>query len=180
MGRSGLERLEDVIFGLVELAGQLGHRGRTAETMHQLGFGSADFEVQLLDSTRRTRRPSPITEVALELALDGSSGVGREQDAPVGIEPVDRSQNCEEPHLLEVFAGHTAALVALGQERRDASVLLGQLVAQLPTAGSPAFDELLEERIDSSGGRQRCGHGHRSPASASNQKTRPLSTIETS
>ena len=84
--------------------GQLERRRGTAELGIQRTRVGIDAELEVLDRPWHVDRPAVVAEVALDLADDGRHGERREREPTIGIEPVDRLQQAEGRHLLQVVA----------------------------------------------------------------------------
>ena len=91
VGLAGFDGLEHLV---------LGDAGRGRRSRRWSASGPArgtrssttrvEPEVQLLHPAGHPHRPALVAEVALELADDGRGGEGRELEAPLGVEAVDR------------------------------------------------------------------------------------------
>jgi hypothetical protein len=81
--------------------------------------------------------------VAFQLALDRSSGVGRERHAALRIEAVDGLDQTDHRDLAKVVVV-AAAGVPSGDVGGQSHVHLDQLVAQLARSRSPVLDEAFD------------------------------------
>ncbi len=93
--------------------------------------------------------PGVVPEIALELAVDGRHGVRQEGVAAAGVEAVDRLDQAEARHLVEVLAALGRAAVAPGdpaghgQEGDDRRLAQPVALGTLGAAGHPVHEVLL-------------------------------------
>ena len=83
--------------------------------------------VQLLQRARHADGPALVAEVALDLADHVGRGVGGERHLAVQLEAVDRLDQADRAHLLDVLQRLAAAGVAAGQRAHERQVALDQL-----------------------------------------------------
>src|SRR5947209_16995443 len=102
--------------------------------------------MELLRATGHAHRPRSVAKVALQLALDRRGGERRELEVALGIEALDGLQHAELRDLEQVVERLAAVREAAREMRRERSVRLDELVAELAVAGVPVLDELLEQR----------------------------------
>src|SRR5438128_10233748 len=93
--------------------------------------GAVDGQVQLLQSPRHLDRPALVAEMPLYLADDRGRGVGREFDAALDVEAVDRFDESDGADLDEVVdrfdaGGEPDGKIAGQIEERD-----GELDAEI-------------------------------------------------
>ena len=130
------DRLGDLLLGQLELAGDVGGRGRALQKAAELVGGALYEQEALLQAARHVHGPAGVAEVPAQLAEDGGDGERAEGQTPVGVEPLERVEQADvadldqvvEPVLAGVVAGGEAAdepLVALDER------LLGGRVAGL-------------------------------------------------
>ena len=86
--------------------------------------------VQLLERARHADRPALVAEVALDLADDVRRGVGGERDLALELEAVDRLDQADRAHLLDVLERLAAAGVAARERAHQRQVALDQLLAR--------------------------------------------------
>ena len=87
------------------------------------------FIEELLEVARGAHGPALVAEVALELAQDRRRRKGRERDAAIGIEAVDRLQQPERRDLDEILGLRVVMPVALGEVPGERQELGRQRVA---------------------------------------------------
>ncbi|GAB3223504.1 hypothetical protein GCM10027447_11300 [Glycomyces halotolerans] len=75
VGLAGLIALLDLPFGDVEVVGQFGGRGGTAEALSEFAVGLVERQPQLLEPARDAHRPAGVAEMASDLAHDRRNGV---------------------------------------------------------------------------------------------------------
>ena len=110
--------------------GQLGNRRGAAELDRQLLDQLRELDVQLLEPAGHAHRPALVAEVALDLADDVRRRVGRELDAAVEVEAVDRLDQPDGADLDEIVELLAAVRVATGERADERHVLLDQLLAR--------------------------------------------------
>src|SRR5204863_9747009 len=88
----------------------------------------------VLDRPGNPHRPSVVAEVALELAEDAGDGEGGEADTALGVEAVDRVDQPDARHLLEVLQRDRLAAVAVGEPTGQRQEALDQLSSGRPVA----------------------------------------------
>src|SRR3954468_15831756 len=130
----GLERLEHLLLLGPGRLGELADRRRTAQLHGELLHEPGELHVQLLQPARHAHRPALVAEVALDLADDVRRRVGRQLDAPVEVEAVDRLDQADGADLDEILELLAAVRVAPGERAHERHVLLDQLLARLEVA----------------------------------------------
>src|SRR5205807_1623865 len=128
---SRLERLEYVFLGRARRLGELGDRRRPAELNRQLLHQARQLHVQLLQAARHAHRPTLVTKVALDLADDVRSRIGRQLDASLQVEAVNRLDQPDGADLDEIFELLTAVRVPPSERAHERHVLLDQLLARV-------------------------------------------------
>ena len=106
------QRLDHVLGALLEVVGDLGRLGGTAESVGQLALGGVDARLELLDPPRRPDHPAVVTEVLAQLAADGGDGVGEEVVAAADVVPSCGLGQCQRSHLAQVVERDAAGAVA--------------------------------------------------------------------
>jgi hypothetical protein len=134
VGPSALERLQHLFLLHVCRLRQLGDRRRALELHGQLLDQSRELHIQLLEAARDPHRPAAVAEVALDLADDVRSRVGRQLDATVEVEPVDRLDQSDRTDLDQVVELLAAIRVAPCQRSHQRHVPLDQLLARCDVA----------------------------------------------
>ena len=128
-GAVGLARLEHILGIDAGVLGDLGCGGRGAGRPGELLTHPLDAHGELLEVARHAQRPAVVAEVALDRADDARYRVGREGGLAAGVEAVDRLDEREACHLLEVLERLGAASVTAGQAAREREVAFDQQVA---------------------------------------------------
>src|SRR5215210_1892362 len=126
---TALERLEHLFVGDARGLGELGDRRRAAVLHGELLDQPRELDVQLLQAARHAYRPAAVAEMALDLADDVRRRIGRELDAAVDVETVDRLDQADRADLDEVLELLAAIGVAAGEGAHERHVLLDQLRA---------------------------------------------------
>ena len=103
VGAPGFERLDHLLLAHPGSRGQLGDRRRAPVAGRQIVEQPREQLVELLQPTGDGDRPDPVAKVALELSDDRREDVGDEVDLPLEVEAVDRLDEPEGGHLLQVF-----------------------------------------------------------------------------
>jgi len=132
--RDGLVRDGDEGFGNLLLPdsgfpGQLRDRRGPFELGLQLGGACSERDVQLLEPARNPDRRCSISEMPLDLADDVRNCVGRQIDAAVELEPVDRVDQSDRADLYKIVVLLTPACKAPGKLADKREVLVDQLLA---------------------------------------------------
>ena len=134
VGAPRLERLEHRLLldagGFRQLGDRRGASVLDGEILDQL----RELHVQLLEAPRDAYRPALVAEVALDLADDVRGRVGRQLDAAVEVEAVDRLDQPDTADLDEIVELLAAVAVAPGQRADEREVLLDQLLARTQVA----------------------------------------------
>jgi hypothetical protein len=111
-----------------------------------------DLRPQLLQPARNPDVPTLVAEMAAQLTEDGGHGIPGEAAAPRGIEAVDRLDQADGGHLVQVLVGLAAALEPPGGVLGHRQMEPDQL---LPGPGPPLrigrAGELLEQLVGSVG-----------------------------
>src|SRR4051812_34803992 len=129
-----LERLEHLfLLGAGRLC-ELTDRRRASELDRELLDEARQLHVQLLEPARHPHRPALVAEVPLDLADDVRRRVGRQLDAAVEVEAVDRLDQADGADLDEILELLAAVRVAPGERAHERHVLLDQLLARLEVA----------------------------------------------
>ena len=103
--------------------------------------------MELLGTTRHFQRPRRVPEMPLDLALDRASGERRERHAERGIEPIDRFDEREHRHLLDVVVASGTRVEALRDVDGEAHVLFDDLVAEpAATSARESLEQLRRVR----------------------------------
>lgn len=97
----------------------------------ELRRGRRESQAQFLQTPRHPHRPALVTEVALDLAHDRGSRVGRELHPAVRVETVDRLDQADGGDLGEVVQRLAAVAEAAREVLDERQVHADQLVAQL-------------------------------------------------
>ena len=130
----GLQRLEHFLLLDAGRLRKLGDRRRAPELHGQRFDEARELHVQFLEPARHAHRPALVAEVALDLADDVRRRVGRQLDAAVEVEAVDRLDQADRPDLDEILELLAAIGVAAGERAHQRHVLLDQLLARLEVA----------------------------------------------
>ena len=101
-------------------------------------------EAQLLHAARDVQRPGAVAEVPLDLADDRRHRVGRELDAALGVEALDREQQADRADLDEVLERLPAARVARGEAAHERQVALDDAVAGARVAGAVGLQQVVQ------------------------------------
>src|SRR5262249_28790854 len=125
---SALERLEHLLLLHPGFLGDLGDRGRAAELHGQLLDEAGQLDGELLEPARHAHRPALVAGVPRDPAYDVRRRVGRQLDAAVEVEAVDRLDQADGADLDEVVELLAAVGVAPGERADERHVLLDQLV----------------------------------------------------
>ena len=131
---AGLECLEHLLLLHACSLRELGDRWRTCELDGQLLDELRQLNVELLEPARDAHRPALVAEVALDLADDVRRRVGRELDAAVDVEPVDRLDQPDRADLDEVIELLAAIGIPSRERAHERHVPLDQLFARLQVA----------------------------------------------
>src|SRR3989440_8981426 len=134
VGPAALERLEHLFLAHLGALRELRDRRRAAELDRQLLEQPRELDVQLLEAARHAHRPASVAEVTLDLADDVRRRVGRELDAAVDVEAVDRIDQPDGPDLDEVLELLAAIAVPTRERAHQRHVLLDQLLARREVA----------------------------------------------
>ena len=110
-----LLRLENLVFAGAGGARPAPLRSGCAQRYGEFVAGAVDREIELLQAARNLDRPAFIAKVALDLADDRRRRVGRELDAALEIETVDRLEQPDGSDLHEVVE----RLPAIGKSHRE-------------------------------------------------------------
>ena len=132
VGVRGLERLEHLLAGALQVLGELAGGGGAVELLGQVRHRRPDGQAQVLEPAGHARRPRLVAEVAADLAGDGGDRVGQEVRAALRGEPVDGVDQADGGDLLEVLL----RLAALGEAARD-----------VPRQRQVALDEAVAQRL---------------------------------
>ena len=127
---AGLERLQHELLLDARRLGELGDRRRPAELDGLVLDDLRELDVELLEPARDAHRPALVAEVALDLADDVRGRVGRQLDAAVDVEAVDRLDQADAADLDEIVELLAAVGVAPGERADEREVLLDQLLAR--------------------------------------------------
>src|ERR687891_352117 len=134
VGLAGLERLQDLLLVHAGRLGKLGDRGRALELDRELLEELRQTDVQLLEAARYAHRPALVAEVALDLPDDVRRRIGRELDAAVDVEAVDRLDEADAADLHQVLELLAPVRVPAGERAHERQVLLDQALAGLQVA----------------------------------------------
>src|SRR3954452_18320878 len=129
-----LHRLEHLLRRGLELGGDLVDGRRSRELHGQALDRAGHRRVQLLERTRDPDRPALVTEMALDLPHHVGRRVGGKRDLPVELEAVDRLDQADGAHLLDVLERLAAAGVAPRQRANQGQVALDQRLARVRVA----------------------------------------------
>src|SRR5919206_1228706 len=102
----------------LELLSYLGDARRTRELHRQPLDRARHGRVQFLERARDADGPTLVAEVALDLAHDVGRRVGRKRYVARQLEAVDRLDQADRAHLLDVLQG-LAATGVTARERSD-------------------------------------------------------------
>jgi hypothetical protein len=127
--------------------GDLADGGRPAQLLGENADDAAEAQVELLDPPGHPDRPPLVPEVALQLADDRRGGVGRELEAPVRVEPVDRLQQAQGGDLDQVVERLAAVGEPPGQILGQPHVGGDEVVAQGAVARLGVLVELPAELV---------------------------------
>ena len=132
VGLSEFLRFEDSSSGFVpRCSASLGDRRRAPERDGQLLDRAVDAEVEFLQAARHLDRPAFVAEVALDLADDRRRRVGRELDAALEVEAVDRLEQPDACRLGSRSSSASPRFDELDREKaHEVEVRDDQLVAQ--------------------------------------------------
>ena len=159
--RRRLERLQHVGLADLEQLGDLGYRRRALELVAELRDRALDRADALLEAARHPQRPDAVAEVAAQLAEDRRPGEGRERDAALGVEALERRDEAEAGDLDQVLARLDPAAVAHREAAGEGQEAADELLAGVLVAGAGvAFEQLGFHRR----ARCRAAGGGRSPA----------------
>src|SRR5712691_7631386 len=161
VGAAALERLEHLLLLDPGRLRQLGDRRRAAELDGQLLDEARELDVELLEPARDADRPALVAEVALDLADDVRRRIGRQLDAAVEVEAVDRLDQPDRADLDEVLELLAAVAVAARERADERHVLLDQLLARgqvalLVVAAEEDLVALLGHRLSTLGRGSTC------------------------
>jgi hypothetical protein len=133
---------DDVVAVDPEVCGDLVDGGRASGPDRQFVDRPAHGDVELFGAAGHLHRPGRVPEVALDLAFDRAAGERRERHPDGDVETVDRLDQRQHRHLLDVTVAARSVLEAAGDVDRQAHVLLDDPVPDASTA-RPAI--LLEQ-----------------------------------
>ena len=122
------------------MLGQLGDRRRMPELDVELLDRAVDREVEFLQPARNLDGPALIAEIALDLADDRRRRVGRELDAALEIEAVDRFEQPDRADLDQIVERFAAIGELDRQVARQVEVRDDEFAAQPLVLGLPASD----------------------------------------
>ena len=94
--------------------------------VHELGDSGSQRRIQLLEPARDPDRPGSIPKVPLDLAVDRRDRVGRQVDAALELEPVDRLDQADRADLDEILELLAVPDMAPGEPAYEREVLLDQ------------------------------------------------------
>jgi len=123
--------------------------------LRQLPDRRTEPQMQLLATARRSDRPRLVAKVPLQLTFDRRRGERGELEIAPGIETLDRLQQPDERHLLQIVELFTAIREAARDMCGEALVSLDEFVSELPLAGSPILDELCSLHLSRVGAHAR-------------------------
>jgi hypothetical protein len=103
-------------------------------SVHELRHAQPERRVELLESPWDPDRPRPVAEMPLDLTLDRRDREGREVDAPIELEAVDRVDEPDRADLYEILVGLAAADVPAREPADEREVLLDERGARLNVA----------------------------------------------
>src|SRR3954454_4946357 len=106
------ERFEHVLEAGVDGLGELADGGRAPELCGQRFGGRLEAQRTLLDVAGNPNRAAVVAEVAFELAEDGGDGEAGEGVSARGVEALDRLQQSERGHLVQVVEVGPSAISA--------------------------------------------------------------------
>ncbi len=145
VGAGGIQGLQYLLEVQAGVLGQVARAGRAAEAAAQ-GVGRAvDHQHPLLHRAGHVQAPALVAEVALELAHDVGHRVAHER-AAARVVAVDRLQQAQVRHLLEVVLRLARVPVAPGQPPGERHVAPGQLLARRDVARGVTAEQLLLAR----------------------------------
>ena len=113
------------MFGSPRCSCQFRHGGRTPQLLDEAVYFMAELQIELLDTTRCSHRPSTVPEVALELSDYALDRERAESHTTLGIEAVDCLDECQRADLNQVVMWFAAIgkaarkLMSKAEMRRD-------------------------------------------------------------
>src|SRR5918995_2376894 len=127
--RAHFHGLEHLLRRGLQLLGDLRDTRRAAEASGEALDGARHRRVQLLERARHADCPALVAEVALDLADHVRGRVGGERHLALELEAVDRLDQADRAHLLDVLERLAAPRVAPRERAHQREVALDQLLA---------------------------------------------------
>ena len=139
--RRHLQRGEHLVRLDAEASRDLRDRRGPAELVLQLLRGAVDPDQVLLQPSRHAHRPGAVAEVPADLPGDGRRGERAELVLQRGIESLDRLDQTDEAHLLDVLERLPSVGKAAGDVVDEIAVQLDQALTDARVAGGPVLAE---------------------------------------
>ena len=102
--------------------GELGDGRAAAQLDRELVAGAVDGEIEFLQAARHLDRPAFVAKVALDLADDRRRRVGRELDAALEVEAIDRLEQADRSDLHEIVERLAAVGELHGEKAHEVQV----------------------------------------------------------